>query len=370
MTPFNTDPIRIAIIGAGHLGKFHARLAAASEQYELVAVCDPCESARNALAEETASQAVADYSQIIDQIDAAVVATPTVTHHAVGSALLGQGVHCLIEKPLAPNSAEASDLVKLADDRQLTLQVGHVERFNPAIDFADPALRDPKFITASRTSGYTFRSTDIGAVLDMMIHDIDLVLGIAKSQVAEVAAMGISVLGDHEDMATAQITFESGCVAQLTASRVSYDMQRAMQVFTSRGMVAIDFASRETTLVQPREEVLRREFSGADLSAAQREELRTGLFEQLLVKTTREAPAVNAIELEQADFASAIRQGTTPRVSGVVGREAVAVAEMILAKIDEHAWDGVANGRCGPFATPALPMVAAAQASAPFRKAG
>ena len=186
--------------------------------------------------------------------------------------------------------------------------------------------------------------------------------------------MGLSVLGDHEDMATAQITFDSGCVAHLTASRVSYDMQRAMQIFTSRGMVAIDFASRQSTLVQPREEVLRREFNAGDLSAEQKDTLRSGLFEELLVKTTREAPAVNAIELEQADFASAISEGTTPRVSGVVGREAVAVAEMILAKIDEHAWDGIANGRCGPFATPALPMVKPTPASqeplAPRRKAG
>ncbi|MEM8865591.1 MAG: Gfo/Idh/MocA family oxidoreductase [Planctomycetota bacterium] len=362
-------PVRLAVIGAGHLGRFHSRLASASDRYDLVAVCDPSEAARNALAEETGARPVADYREVLDQVDAAVLATPTVTHNAIGCQLLSAGLHCLIEKPLAPTAAEATELVELADERNLVLQVGHVERFNPALELVQPQLRDPKYITATRTSGYTFRSTDIGAVLDIMIHDIDLVLGIAQSQVANVTAMGLSVLGDHEDMATAQITFESGCVAQLTASRVSYELQRTMQVFTSRGFVAVDFNSREATTVEPKEEVLRREFAAGELTNDQRDTLRSGLFEKLLVKSTSEAPPVNAIEAEQAEFADAIQTGSTPRVTGVVGREAVAVAELVLEAIEEHAWDGDAAGRRGAFATPALPILTTSQFDG-LRKAG
>ncbi|MEM9184937.1 MAG: Gfo/Idh/MocA family oxidoreductase [Planctomycetota bacterium] len=352
-------PVRLAVIGAGHLGRFHARLASASDQFQLVAVCDPSEHAREALAEEAGCRAVPDYRQVLEEVDAAVIATPTVTHHAIGCEVLGAGLHCLMEKPLATTTAESDDLVRAAETRGAVLQVGHVERFNPALELAGPMLRDPKYITATRTSGYTFRSTDIGAVLDIMIHDIDLVLGIARSQIAGVSAMGFSVLGDHEDMATAQITFESGCVAQLTASRVSYDLQRTMQVFSSRGFAAIDFADRTATVVEPREKVLRRDFRVAALSDDERATLRAGLFDELLVKSESEAPPVNAIELEQAEFAAAIKGGLTPRVTGAVGREAVAVAERVLAAIEEHAWDGDTLGRCGPFATPALPIPAA-----------
>lgn len=357
-----TKPTKIAIIGAGHLGKFHARLASQSGQYELVAVADPSSAACNALAEEVGCRAVGDFRELFGQIDAAVVATPTVTHHEIGTQLLLAGIHCLIEKPLAPTEQEATELVELAKLGKRVLQVGHVERFNPVLAAAGSAVENPKFITATRTSGYTFRSTDIGAVLDIMIHDIDLVLGMANAQVRDVQAMGMSVLGDNEDMATAMISFANGCVAQLTASRVSYAMQRTMQVFTDQGFVSLDFNSREATIVQPREEVLSREFSVASLTPAERESLRTGLFDELLVKTTKEAPSVNAIELELAEFANAIQGGPMPRLTGEVGRDAVAVAEQVLRAIGRHAWDANPAGRCGPFASPAF--------GTPLRKVG
>lgn len=350
----SSNPTKIAVIGAGHLGKFHSRIASKLDQFELVAVADPSESARTALSEEVGCRGVADYRGLFGQIDAAVLATPTVTHHEIGSQLLMAGVHCLIEKPLAPSEQEASDLVELAKLGKRVLQVGHVERFNPALEAAGDAVKNPKFITATRTSGYTFRSTDIGAVLDIMIHDIDLVLGMVQAPVRDVQAMGMSVMGDHEDMATALLTFGNGCVAQLTASRVSYAMQRTMQVFTETGFVGLDFTTREATTVQPREDLLGRRFSIADLSPAQRETMRAGLFDELLVKKTEEAPAVNAIELELAEFGDAIQTGATPRVSGEVGRDAVAVAEQVLKAIDQHAWDFSPEGRRGPKATPAF----------------
>ena len=209
------NPLRVAVIGAGHLGRIHARLAAGLEEIELVAVADPVEACRNSVAQEANTRAVADYRELIGEIDAAIIATPTTYHHAVGDGTVGlRYCRCLIEKPIALTAAEANELVTLARQKNVTLQVGHVERFNPALTAVAADVRDPKYIEATRTSGYTFRSTDIGVVMDIMIHDLDIVLSLAKSRSIDVQALGISVLGGHEDMATARLTFASGCVAK------------------------------------------------------------------------------------------------------------------------------------------------------------
>jgi predicted dehydrogenase len=351
------NAIRLAVIGAGHLGRIHARIAAGLDDIELVAVADPVEEARRSAAQEAGTQAVADFRELIGEIDAAIVATPTATHHAVGTELLAGGVPLLIEKPIAANTPQATDLVALARRQGLTLQVGHVERFNPALTCVAADVRDPKYIEAARTSGYTFRSTDVGVVLDVMIHDLDIVLSLARSTVEDVQALGISVLGGHEDLATARIVFASGCVAQLSASRVSFQQQRTMSVFTSRSCVSINFATHEATVVRPREDVLRRELRLDQLSATDRAYWKEHMFDELLVRCIYEPPSINAIQEEQRDFVAAVRTGKTPRVDGSAGRDAVAVAEMILQRIDEHAWDGTAAGRHGPFAMPALPVI-------------
>jgi predicted dehydrogenase len=351
-------PLRVAVIGAGHLGRIHARIAAGLEEIELVAVVDAVESARHSAAEENHTRAVADYRELIGEIDAAIVATPTTTHHAIGMELLSGGVSLLMEKPIALTTTQADELVALARRQGLVLQVGHVERFNPALACVASDVRDPKFITATRTSGYTFRSTDIGVVLDVMIHDLDIVLALAKSTVDEVQALGISVLGGHEDLATATLTFASGCVAQLSASRVSFQQQRTMSVFASRACTSINFATHEATVIQPREEVLRRDFHSDKLPPAERAYWKEHLFDELLVRTVHQPPAVNAIQEEQRDLVRAICEGCPPRVDGAAGRSAVAVAEMILDHIEEHAWDGSSAGRRGPFAMPALPIIA------------
>ncbi len=355
-------PLRIAVIGAGHLGRIHARIAAELDELELVAVADPMEEARRSVADEAHTRDVADFRELIGEIDAAIVATPTATHHAVGMELLGGGVPLLIEKPLATNTPEATDLVSLARRQGIVLQVGHVERFNPALASVAADVRDPKFIEATRTSGYTFRSTDIGVVLDLMIHDLDIALSLARSQVVDVEAMGISVLGGHEDLATARLSFASGCVAQLTASRVSFEQQRTMTIFTSRSCANINFATHEATIVRPREDVLRRAFRAEQLSATERTYWKEHLFDELLVRERHEPAAVNAIQEEQRDFVAAVRDGKTPRVEGPAGRDAIAVAEIVLQRIEEHAWDGAAAGRHGAFAMPALPIVAGSMA--------
>jgi predicted dehydrogenase len=352
------NPLRVAVVGAGHLGRIHARLAAALDEFELVAIADPLETARTAVAQEGHARAVADFRELIGEIDAAIVAAPTAQHHAIGQELLSGGVHVLIEKPLAATAAEANDLVALARRQGLILQVGHVERFNPALACIAPHVRDPKFIEATRTSGYTFRSTDIGVVLDVMIHDLDIVLSLARSQVVDIQALGISVLGGHEDLASARLTFASGCVAQLSASRVSFDQQRTMSVFSARCCASVNFATHEATVFRPHDDLLRRELRVDQLAAAERAYWKEHLFDKLIVRTRHEPPAVNAIQEEQRDFASAIRGNGAPRVDGAAGRDAVALAEQILRCIDEHAWDGDAAGRHGPFAMPALPIIA------------
>ncbi len=351
-------PLRIAVIGAGHLGRIHARLASQSPEINLVAVADPVEASRESVAQEAQTKPVADYRTLIGNIDAAIVASPTCTHHAIGMELLKAGLPLLVEKPLAPTACEARDLANAARAQGVVLQVGHVERFNPALDAVGNDVRDPKYIEATRTSGYTFRSTDIGVVLDMMIHDLDIVLSLAKSTVEDVQALGVSVLGGHEDMATARLTFASGLVANLSASRVSFQQQRCMTVFTSRGHASINFATHEATVVKPREDVLRREFRVDQLSAADKTYWKEHLFDQLLVRTQCNPPATNAIQDEQRDFVEAIREGRSPRVDGTAGSNAVEVAEMIVEQIAEHAWDGTSTSRRGPFAMPALPIIA------------
>ncbi len=343
------NPIRIAIVGAGRLGTFHARQAAALDTFEVVAVCDPFQQPREKLAAEIGAEPVAYYRSLIGRIDAAVIATPTVSHFEVASRLLEAGVHTLVEKPVTPTCEQAGELVELAEAKGLTLQVGHVERFNPAFEAVRGEIAGPKYIQATRTSGYTFRSTDIGVVLDVMIHDIDLAISLAASPVVEVQAMGLSVLGGHEDMVDARLRFASGCVVSLTASRVSYQQQRTMQVFSDRAFASIDFQTRKATTVHPRPDVLARQFSVPRLDAGQVDLYRENLFDTLLVKSERELLAANAIAEELKDFARAIRTGDPPRVSGVAARDALAVAEQILDSVATHAWDAK---RVGAFAAP------------------
>ena len=253
------------------------------------------------------------------------------------------------------------------------LQVGHVERFNPALTAVASEVRDPKYIEATRTSGYTFRSTDIGVVMDMMIHDLDIVLSLAKSTVVDVQALGISVLGGHEDMATARLTFASGCVAQLTASRVSFHQRRTMSIFTSRGSASINFATHEATVVKPSDEVLRREFRVDRLSAEERAYWKEHVFDQLLVRTSTRCEANQRDSRRAARFrqrgshrpAAARGWRRRPRCDGRRRNDPRADRR---ARLGRHA-----AGRHGPFAMPALPIIAGTTHSADLperRRAG
>jgi predicted dehydrogenase len=357
--------LRLAVVGAGRLGGFHAQKIAARDALELVAVADPLAASREALAAQCRTRAVADAAELLDQVDAVVIAVPARLHYAVGMPLLRRGVHVLMEKPLAATADEAAQLVDAARRSGAILQVGHVERFNPAFTalsdasaegdspiFAAgspvgkggalgaakigtvPRGRFPlRYVEAVRNGPFSLRSTDVGVVLDLMIHDLDLVLSLVRSRVRRVEAVGISVLGGHEDVAHARLEFQSGCVASLSASRVSYEAVRRMQVLSARSMAAIDFAARTATTIRPSETLLGGRFDVERLSPAEIEHYKMHFMEEHLPRQTRQFPAVDALALELDDFVDSIRSDRPPRVTGEQGRQAVALAEEILYQI-------------------------------------
>ncbi len=344
--------LRLAIIGGGHLGHIHTKLASSIDEVELVAVVDPSAEARQRIESEFGIEVLADHRDVVDKIDAAIVAAPTQLHHSIGMDLLDHDVHLFVEKPLAISVEQAEQLVEKSEQKGLILQVGHVERFNPAFTAAEPKILNPKYFEATRTSGYTFRSTDIGVVLDLMIHDLDLVLTLAESRVVEVYALGISVLGMHEDMAQARLHFQNGAVANLTASRCNYSSQRTMQVFSESGHASIDFGENIAYVVQPNEKLLRREIDFLSMTADQKQFVRDNLFSEYLPIELLLVESRNAILEEQYDFVDTIQSGGAPVVDGRQALEVLTVAERILGKIAAHQWSGLDSGPAGPLFTP------------------
>ena len=339
------------------MGAFHAQKLARFEGVELVAIIDPMADRRDALAAQCQTQSLDSHEPLLGRIDAAIVATPTSTHHAVASALLNWGIHLLVEKPLCVTATQADELVRAAQRNGAVLQVGHVERFNPAFAPAAALARNPSYIEATRTGPFTFRSTDIGVVLDLMIHDLDLVLSIVRSPVRRIDSFGFSVLGGHEDVAHARLEFESGCVAQFNASRVDDQSVRRMNLWSTEGSAAIDFAARKTILLCPSETLRRREFDVNALAAAETVDKQQALKTHL-GREEIEFPSVDAISLELEDFLESIRAARAPRVNGQQGRDVVALAERILRKMQLHRWNRVAEKSPVPTALPNMPVIA------------
>jgi predicted dehydrogenase len=351
--------LTVAVVGAGRLGGFHAQKLAAMPDVSLAAVADPVAEQRNRVAAECRTTAVADYHELLNWVDAVVIAAPTCLHHGIGLTFLERGIHVLMEKPLCITAAHADDLLAAARQHGAVLQVGHVERFNPAFAAALPHLRHAKYVEMVRSGPFSFRSTDVGVVLDLMIHDLDLVLSMNRCPVRRVEAMGLSVLGDHEDVAHARLEFENGCVASLNACRVSYDAVRRMQAWSLRGFVGVDFATRSATIVSASDALLARDFHLDALGGEQLDHCKKHLMEEHLPRQQLSFEAVDALQLELADFVESIRTARSPRVSGQHGRDAVAVAEQILGEIERHAWDGGGDGRFGPLAVPRRSVIPA-----------
>ncbi len=245
--------LRIAVIGCGHLGSIHARLLNSLDDVDLVGVVDPIAGARQRVADECGCMAVEHWQQLDEPLDAAVVATPTVSHYDVARQLLERGVHLFVEKPVTATVAQANRLIAAARREERVLQVGHVERFNPAWNAVAPFLECPQHIDVVRAGTYTFRATDVSIVLDLMIHDLDLVLSLANSDVVDVEALGVALFGPHEDLAMARLKFANGCIANLKAYRVNYELQQTMQVFSRKAFESIDFAKGQAKLISTRQ---------------------------------------------------------------------------------------------------------------------
>jgi predicted dehydrogenase len=327
---------RVAVLGGGHLGTIHTRLLRSIDDVDLVGAVDPVEATRSRIAAEFGVATFADHRPLLGQIDAAIIAAPTEHHYWLGMELAEAGVHLLIEKPIAASRAEAEALIRATAARKLVLQVGHVERFNPAFTATAAHIRHPWFIEAVRASGYTFRSIDVGVVMDLMIHDIDLVLSLVGSEVVDVEAIGAAVLGPHEDMAHARLRFANGCIVNLNASRTSFEPQRRMQVYTDDAFVGIDFANCSAKIVHPSDKSRRREIDVFSLTSAEKQHYRETLFTELLPLREIQVEKRNAILDEQHDFLISIRSGQSPQVTGQQGRDALVVAEEIVASIAEQ----------------------------------
>ena len=310
--------LRMGVIGVGHLGKEHARILSGLPDVDLFGVADVNLDQAQAVASRCGTRAFSDYRPLLGGIDAAVLSVPTKYHHAVARDCFQHGLALLVEKPLATTPDEAEDLVHLAAESQAVLQVGHIERFNPAFEELQRYCLQPRVIHCQRVSGFTGRSTDIGAVLDVMIHDIDLVLHMTCSPVARVQAVAQTLMGGHEDVVNAQVTFANGCVANLMASRVNPAPMRRMQVWGPEGHAAIDFAKRTLQLAQP---------------AGPRRLPSEPLIESIELDRNQG----DQLTRELQDFVHCVRTRSRPRVSGEDGLAALRLAGQILASCAGHA---------------------------------
>ncbi|MDR3197315.1 MAG: Gfo/Idh/MocA family oxidoreductase [Planctomycetaceae bacterium] len=357
--------IKLGIIGAGRLGSFHADKAASHKTVELAGVLDPAEPARKKLAEKYHIREYHSIKELITEVEAVVIASPTLLHYKLGEICLRNGLHVLMEKPMCSSWDDARKLTETAQQTGVVFQIGHVEEFNPAWLVAQEELQEvkngcPAIIDAVRTSGYTFRSTDIGTVFDMMIHDLDLVLSLIPSPVLWVDAAGFNILnGQHEDIADARIRFENGTIARFYSSRTALNTAREMNITTMSRSVTIDFAARTIKKYQPDKSVLQGLFNPEHVnpntafntvsdtvsdkapdtipnSAAKlapdfmKEHFQTT---ELTSETVPALAAVDALAKEMDDFAESIQTGRQPRVSGQRALAAVALAETITESI-------------------------------------
>jgi predicted dehydrogenase len=344
--------LRIAVVGVGHLGKEHARILAGMDQVELVGVADVNLEQARAVAKSCGTQAFADYWPLLNLVDAACIVVPTVHHRPVAADFLRRGISLLVEKPLAPTSSEALALVQLAENNQCVLQVGHIERFNPAFEELKRRPIQPKIIRAQRVGPFTGRSTDIGVVLDLMVHDLDLILDLVQAPASSVEAVGLSMFGTHEDYANARIHFANGCIAEVTASRTSAAAQRVMEIWGPEGRAEVDFAQRRVTLLQPSQHVRTHGLDPAKLDPVTRARLRDELFTRHLEMTAIDGQSRDQLTAELVHFTECVHAGATPRCSGRDAMRTITLAEQILDSLRRHRWDGEESGPTGPLHLP------------------
>ena len=343
-------PVRIAVVGVGALGRHHARILSEMDSAELVAVVDRNPEAVVRVAEAAGCEGVSDIAELPNDLDAVSIVVPTTLHLKVASGFLANGTAVFVEKPIAASVEEALELRSLAEVNNAIVQVGHIERFNPATALAWERCGTPKYIRAERLSTYSFRSTDIGVVHDLMIHDLDLILDLVKSPIKRVEAFGVVVSGDHEDCVQARVGFENGCIADITASRMSPTARRSMQVWTDTGCVSVDFGSREVFDYSPSDSIrlgkslpARAAEPGANL-----EQLRSEVFGQFIRIDQPEVSDADALTAELSHFVECVESGNQPVCSANEGIAAMQAAAQVLESVQQHQWDGSADGRIGP----------------------
>jgi len=316
--------LRAGVIGVGHLGQHHARLYASLPGAQLVGVTDQSIERAQTVADRHGSPVFRTIDELLSHVDVVSVAVPTSGHYAVAKACLQAGKHVLVEKPIAVTPAEAQELVQLAKERGCCLQVGHSERFNPVMALMRPHIGRPVFIECHRLSSFSERGTDVDVVLDLMIHDLDLVLSLNPGPVEEVRAAGVAVLSSSIDIANARIQFQSGCVANLTSSRVSTNKMRRLRLFQRDNYLSIDFQTRQGM-------ICRRSAKAGERPTVEVEQLQGGDEEPL--------------KLQLESFLHAASTGTWPVVSGEDGAAAVAVAYQVIQAIAAFAARHEEGGR-------------------------
>ena len=302
------NPIRVGVIGVGHLGSIHAKIYKESPNCQLVGVCDSNPGALNQTSANLGVNGYNDYHELFGKVDAVSIAVPTLLHHKITAEFLKAGIHALVEKPFTPTLKEADDLIKIAGHNKLILQVGHIERFNSAFAATLKIIKMPKFIECHRLSSFPNRSLDVGAVLDIMIHDIDIVLGLVDSPLERIDSVGVNVLTKFEDIANARLTFKNGCVANLTASRVSDETMRKIRIFQEDTYISLDYKNAQACVYR-----------------------KTGLQ---ITKENLPIENEQPLQKELEAFISCVINKTTPLVSGPIARQALEVA----LKIQDQIW--------------------------------
>ncbi|WP_457572671.1 Gfo/Idh/MocA family oxidoreductase [Desulfolithobacter sp.] len=310
------EKIRVGVIGVGYLGRFHAQKYAAMEDVDLVGVVDVDADQAQKVARESGTEPFTDYHDLLGKVDAVSIVVPTVHHHAVAMACLEHNLDVLVEKPITTTVEEADELIALAEERDRVLQVGHLERFNPAVLAMQPLLHNPLFIEAHRISVFKNRGTDVDVILDLMIHDIDIILSIIKAPIKTIHTVGAPVITRLTDIANARLIFENGCTANVTVSRISMDNIRRMRIFQPGTYLSVDFSEKEVMAIRLKK--------GAGNGLPLPDISKYGFKDQ------------DILEMELRDFIHNVRDRSRPRVSGHEGRRALAVALQVVAQVNEN----------------------------------
>ncbi len=323
------ERIKVGVIGTGHLGKLHTKMFKGIENCELVGVYDSNSPVAESVANEFKVNSFPNEETLLKSVEAVSIAVTTTAHFEVAKKCLENGIHIFVEKPITSTIEEAEKLVKLATDKKLNLQVGHIERFNPALVSLEKYISNPVFVQSDRLAQFNPRGTDVAVVLDLMIHDIDIILSFIKSGVKRIDANGVAVVSDNIDIANARIQFENGAVANVTASRISQKKMRKMRIFQRDHYIALDFVTGVS-------EVYRLSSSDENVvSGISFGEIGVGDKKKKLVYEQPQVKEINALEYELQLFVNSVLNKTRPIVSGEDGLRALKVADEIINKIEE-----------------------------------